>query len=470
MRSMLLLATLITGLHSAGHSAALAEEPLAIGSRLELFVDDFLIDQLAPTLQQILHRPEPGDVVLVTDQPWEGNTCAYYTIFHDGDLYRMYYRGSHGDVKTQKSLHPEVTCYAESHDGMHWTKPSLGIVEWEGSTDNNIILQGLGSHCFVAFRDDNPAAPPEARYKGISRGRPFGSKGLYVFQSPDAIHWTLIRDEPVITNGAFDSQNLAFWDAGSQQYVDYHRTFTDGVRAIMMCTSPDFLEWSEPVLLQYPEGTPKQHLYTNAIAPYYRAPHIRLGFPTRYRPADSQVEPILMSSRDGVNFVRWNDALIPPDAPEERDGNRSNYMGYGLVPHAEDPARQLLYASEAYYEGPDSRLRYFSIRTDGFVSIHAAEEPGDLITRPFTFTGDRLCLNFITGEEGLLQVELQTADGAAVPGFELGETVSLTGDHLSAEVKWKSCSSVSSLVGQVVRLRIRLQQADLYSLQFRPAE
>ncbi len=60
MRSMLLLATLITGLHSAGHSAALAEEPLAIGSRLELFVDDFLIDQLAPTLQQILHRPEPG--------------------------------------------------------------------------------------------------------------------------------------------------------------------------------------------------------------------------------------------------------------------------------------------------------------------------------------------------------------------------------------------------------------------------
>ena len=90
---------------------------------------------------------------------------------------------------------------------MHWTKPVLGLIDWEGSKANNIILDGIGTHCFVAFRDDNPACPPQARYKGISRGRPVGKRGLYVFQSPDAIHWEMIQDEPVITEGAFDSQN-----------------------------------------------------------------------------------------------------------------------------------------------------------------------------------------------------------------------------------------------------------------------
>ena len=93
----------------------------------------------------------------------------------------MYYRGSHWDKKTKKAAHREVTCYAESKDGIHWEKPNLGLVDWEGSKDNNIILDRLGTHCFVAFRDDNPNCPPEARYKGIARGRPTGKKGLYVF-------------------------------------------------------------------------------------------------------------------------------------------------------------------------------------------------------------------------------------------------------------------------------------------------
>src|SRR6056297_1141244 len=162
-----------------------ANEPLSIGSRLEMFVDDFLIAKMSGDVHQQLQQPTPREVVLVTDKPWEGNTSAYYTLFQDGDLYRMYYRGSHANPGETRSAHPEVTCYAESRDGIHWTKPKLGIVEYEGSKENNIILKGLGSHCFVAFKDESPNCPPEARYKGISRGRPDAAKGLYVFQSPD---------------------------------------------------------------------------------------------------------------------------------------------------------------------------------------------------------------------------------------------------------------------------------------------
>ncbi|MDP7442599.1 MAG: hypothetical protein QGI37_12725, partial [Verrucomicrobiota bacterium] len=180
-------------------------EPLTLGkdgTQRELFVDGHLIETLTGGVRQHLHKPEPREVVFVTDAPWEGNTSAYYTIFRDGDLFRMYYRASHWDTGSKKETHRELTCYAESRDGIHWVKPKLGLFEFNGSRENNIVLDGLGTHCFVAFKDGNPDSPPEARYKGIARGRPVGKKGLYIFESPDGIRWRLTRNEPVITEGA----------------------------------------------------------------------------------------------------------------------------------------------------------------------------------------------------------------------------------------------------------------------------
>mgnify|MGYP002623200308 FL=1 len=444
-------------------SVSMAAEPIAIGSRLELFADDFLIDKMTGDVVQRLHEPVPKEVVLVTDKPWEGNTCAYYTIFQDDNLYRMYYRGSHADEKTRKSLHPEVTCYAESRDGIHWTKPELGIVECDGSRANNIILKDLGTHNFVAFRDENPHCSPEARYKGIASGNRT-RRGLFVFQSPDGIHWSLIKDEPVITKGAFDSQNLAFWDPFTKQYVDYHRIFVDGVRSIMTCTSDDYLNWTEPVLLKYP-GAPKQHLYTNAIRPYPRAPHLRVGFPTRVLPEESSVDPIFMLSRDGVTFHRWNDPVIPQTAPEDRDGNRSNYMASGLVQLPGNDREYAVYGTEAYYAGPDSRLRRFMYRVDGFVSAHSGDDGGELITKPFTFQGNSLVLNFVTHDGGMIGVEVQDANGRPVSGFDLAASAELKGDEIGQTVSWSGDGKFGNLSGQLVRLRFRLKNADLFSMQ-----
>ena len=69
-----------------------AVSPIDIGNRLELFVDDYLIDKISGATQR-LHQPQPQDVACVHDNPWEGSTCGYKTVFQDGDLYRMYYRG-----------------------------------------------------------------------------------------------------------------------------------------------------------------------------------------------------------------------------------------------------------------------------------------------------------------------------------------------------------------------------------------
>ena len=441
-------------------SSLYAADVIDIGNRRELFVDDYLIERMSDGVSLQVQQPEPQEVVLVTGEPWEGNTCAYYTIFQDGDLYRMYYRGSHA-VK-MKSAHEEVTCYAESEDGIHWTKPKLGIHEWDGKTENNIVLKGLGTHCFVAFKDENPAAPPEARYKGISRGRPVGKKGLYVFESPDGIHWSLIKNEPVITEGAFDSQNLAFWDPHTKKYVAYYRTFVDGVRDIMMCTSEDFLNWTAPTLLKYP-GVSDQHLYTNAIRPYPDAPHLRVGFPTRYLPKTQQVEPVFMASRDGITFTRYQKAVIPQTAPKDRDGNRSNYMTHGLLELPGQPNAWSVYATEAYYSGPDSRVRRFTYRKDGFVALQGT---GEVLTKPIRYQGQRLLLNYRCREGGSLKVGLQTEDGRSLTASSPDESNILTGDSVNHEMGWKNPNPVQLGLGRTVRLRFELKNAEVYAFQF----
>lgn len=437
-----------------------------IESRRELFVDKHLIKEITGDARLKLNRPEPREVVLVTGESWEGNTSAYYTIFQDGDLYRMYYRGSNFDQKTKKPTHREVTCYAESRDGIHWTKPALGLVEYDGSKQNNIVWDGIGTHCFVVFKDGNPEAPPNARYKGISRGRPQGEKGLYVYQSPDGIHWSLTKNKPVITEGAFDSQNLAFWDPQIGKYREYHRIFVNRVRAIMTGTSDDFVNWTDPILLEYP-GAPNQHLYTNAIQPYKRAPHILIGFPTRYLPDQGQrVEPIFMASRDGLTFNRWNDPVIPEDAPKDRAGNRSNYMAWGLLELPGHPGELSVYASEAYYEGPDTRLRRFKYRVDGFVAASSGTRGGDLVTKTLSFSGNQLEINFDTRPGGRIQVELQDENGQPIPGYSLAESPSLVGDSTQLKVVWKESQDVGALAGKPIRVRFRLEDADLYSFRF----
>ncbi len=451
----------------------IAADAIKIGNRLEPFFDDFLIEKLEGGAALRLHRPEPKEVVLVTDKPWEGNTCAYYTIFQDGDKYRMYYRGSHWDVAAKKSTHPEMVCYAESTDGINWTKPELGQYEFNGSKQNNIVWNGIGGHNFAPFKDTNPDCAPEARYKALAHGRAVKkgdkkpSNGLYAFQSPDGLHWKLMSDRPVITEGAFDSQNLAFYDNVNNTYRDYHRWFNNRVRDIMLCTSKDFLTWTKPVGLKYTEKA-REHLYTNAIQPYERAPHIFIGFPTRYLPNQGQrVEPTFMTSRDGLNFNRWPDAVIPEDAPKDRKGNRSNYMTRGLLKLPGNDREYSIYATEAYYTGPDSRVRRFTYRVDGFASASADAKGGTLVTKPVTFVGRELILNCRTGSKGQIRVELQDRDGKAIKGFALRDCRAISGDQIAQSVAWKGEANLQALSREPVSVVFELRDADLFSMQFR---
>lgn len=491
-----------------------------IGSRRELFVDDTLIDNLSGQARLELHHPQRQEIVIVHDAPWEGSGSGYHSLFQDGDRYRMYYKSWQIDVqpgqKVKTTSHPGYCCYAESKDGIHWEKPELGLFDYQGSKANNIVMatgtiEGLkvdAAHPAV-FKDENPAAPPEARYKALFRSN--GEHGLLAFQSADGLRWSPMSRTPVITEGAFDSQNLAFWDPALGQYRAYWRYFTAGVangkewkpsgsRAIRTATSPDFIHWSTPADLQYVDS-PVEQLYTNQVKPYLRAPHLLLGFPMRYfdrgwsdsmsalpelenRKTRSETNPrygtaitetLLMASRDGTLFKRWNEAFLPPGIERPGTWNYGHQcLAWQVVETksslAGAPNELSLYGVENYWTGNSSELRRYTIRMDGFVSVTAPRTGGELVTRPVTFTGDELRLNFSTSAVGSVRVELQDAAGKPIPGFTLADSLETFGNALDRRVGWKSGTSVRSLQGQPVRLRFVLNDADVYAYRFQPAK
>ena len=483
----------------------LGQGPIDIGTRRELFVDGHLIDKLVGA-QRRMHEPVAREIAVVHDAPWEGAGSGYHSVIHDGDVYRMYHRGSKLGVENGRlKTGTQVYCYAESKDGIQWEKPNLGLYEHGGSKENNIIWTGVGIHNFAPFLDTRPGCPPESRFKALAGTAAEG--GLYAFHSPDGIHWSLMRKEPVVTEGAFDSQNLAFWDQGAGKYRAYFRTFTGGIttgkvwkpegyRAIRTASSSDFLSWGDEADLTY-EDSPVEHLYTNQVGPYFRAPHILIGFPTRYvergwspsmralpqlehremrseahlRYGTSLTEGLLMASRNGVHFERWNEGFLKP-GPQRPETwlYGHNYIAWHAVETKSSlpgaPNEISLYASEGSWTGDSNAIRRYTLRLDGFVSVNAGWKGGELVTKAIKFTGDRLELNFSTSAAGGIRVEIQDADGKPLPGFALDDCAEVFGDEIDRIVEWKNGSDVSTLSGRIVRLRFVLKDADLYALTF----
>ncbi|MFO7947646.1 MAG: hypothetical protein R6V19_12620 [Armatimonadota bacterium] len=472
-------------------------DPIAIGSRLEPMVDDFLIDTMDDA-ELTLHHPTAREIVMRFDEPWEGSGCGYVTMFEDEGTFRMYYKAWDLGVHEEGTKPSKLKVgYAESDDGIDWSKPELGIIEFDGSTANNLVWDGPGSHGFAPFKDPNPDVEPEAAYKAVGEGTTEAGKGLLALQSADGIHWELMRKEPILTGCPFDSQNLAFWDPVREEYRAYVRDFREGRRSIKTATSENFVNWTELQWLDFP-GARKEQLYTNQVQPYPRAPHIFIGFPTRYfergwspsleklpdlenrrmrsrgsnRYGMAITDALLMTSRDGQTFNRWAEALVRPGP--ERPGSWAYgdmYLQWGLVrtaSHMKGAAdRWSLYSKEGFWLTGDTRMRRYDIRIDGFASVTAPMAGGEMITRPLVFDGDCLVINFSTSGSGGIHVEIQDADGQPIEGYTLDESDEVFGDSISRTVTWRDGDSdLSELSGKPVRLRFVLRDADLYALRF----
>ena len=432
---------------------------MQIGSRLELFVDDALIEE-CQGLALTMHAPQPAPA---SPSPVRGH---YVTVLKDGELYRAYYRdyvaGYGGPYEAGNP--GEITCYAESRDGHRWVFPDLGLHDVQGRDGYNAILadQAPFSHNFSPFLDTRPGVPSHERYKALAGIYQDGRGGLWAFASQDGMHWRGLRERAVITSErrAFDSQNVAFWSDVEGCYVCFYRTWETPhgqLRTISRATSPDFVHWAPPSPMN--PNVPGEELYTSSTHPYFRAPQIYVALPTRFFPDRGGITDVmLMTSRGGTRYDRrFMEAFIRPGLEPDRWGNRANYVAQNIVPTGPDEM--------SLYLAPSGRR--YTLRTDGFVSIRAGYVEGEMVTRVLAFTGSELVLNYSTSAGGSVVAELQSADGNAVPHYGLADCVPLVGDEIEGAVRWRHGKDLRRLSGQRVRVRYVLRDADIYSMRFR---
>ncbi len=469
----------------------------------EVFWDEHLMEEQSG-IRVTMHTPRTEEIVFVCDKPWEGCTSGYFQMFRDGLLYRLYYRGASDqrDADGHRiSGNLGRFCYAESADGLRFTRPETGIVACGGSLKNNILFAREMDNIFI-FLDGNPSCPPEERYKGLCGEY---RKGLMLYTSPDGVHFSE-TGRAVIEKGHFDSLNTCFWNPLAGRYELYYRSFhpvrqADGgpernaegiVRDILHAVSEDFVHWTEEGPVSYGPDAPDFQMYTNNIMLYPRAPQIYIGWPARYieRRTDAEsvlalpdramrmglieeegrggtavTDTMLMCSRDGIHFRREEEAFLRPGP--ERSGvwtYGSTYMSYGFAetrnPLSGDEEISL-YATENYRYRPTA-LRRYTIRQDGFWSWHSPWREGRVLTSPVILGADGLSLNFSTSAQGYVRLRICDEAGSPLEGYDSG---CLFGDSLSRPVPFER--DPAALAERPVRLEFRMSDADLYSMTCR---
>lgn len=500
------------------------EKVIDIGARREVFWDDYLIDTRYSTAPSMLHHPVRKEVVMKCDRPWEGDCCYFFNILKDDDCYRMYY-----EARNTPEIYPGPTpgverqrmrlCYAESKDGLHWEKPSLGICTFEGSTDNNIIWDMdkddwhdpmVWGDAIYVVKDPNPACPPEERYKGIHVCHRKSGNTLKCLVSGDGIHfrsgWYIM-----VYKNYFDSLNTFLYDEDTGKYICYFRGWhtsgdpdakegatssKDSIRDIRRMESTDFRNWSEPQLLDFGEDAPDFQLYINNIQKYPRAPHILVGFPARYpdrrvwtdnydqlcgrenrldrmektipRYGLTATDALFMFSRDTLRFERPNEAFLRPEPECDWSWVYGDcFAAAGLMelpsdlPGA-DPELSMLVTHRRWLPDPEGVYLYrHVIRMDGFISRHAGFRPEILVTKPFLFSGDTLRMNFETSAAGYMKVELLDKNAHPIEGYTSCE---IFGNSIDRRIGFDR--ALGELAGQPVRIKITMSDADVYSFQF----
>lgn len=496
-----------------------------IQSRRECFFDSFLIDEEKTTAETRLHKPVRRSVLLEMNRPWEGRYTTFFNpVFSEGK-WRLYYVSTLGN-------HEKYVCYAESDDAQHWVRPDLGIVEFEGSRNNNIILDipMLQEFGFVnfdnmsVFYDENPCCPPEERYKMTAAW--IGHAALIVLLSADGIHFTKSRF--ITDDGEFDSQNRAFWSEAHRKYFCYYRgehepegdisvvdrSYTDKVanalydplrfllrepgagtysfvRDIRVIESEDFIHWTPQRRIQT-TGVEFQ-LYNNVVFPYPRAPHIFIGFPLRYSERKSWTknydelcgredrlnrmnnmarmglavtDGLFMCSRDGYHFTKYDEAILPPP-PENPEGF---VYGDGTaspalievpsdIPGADKEYMLILRENFRTAAGFNQLVKY-TIRLDGFVSLHAGSETVEVVTKEFTYTGQALYANIATSGRGGAYFTLKCGD-------ESYTSCEIFGNAADKRIRFADDDAVARLAGKPVTLTVKMFDCDIYSIQFR---
>jgi len=538
------LGLLLVGPLVAAPASDAAVVPIEIGDRRQLFIDEqFFAVAKGVTLQP--HAPKKtGERNLVPDRPWEDSIQAGTVIKLDG-TYHLWYVAMEKLFERADDFEGVRIAYARSRDGIFWEKPELGLVDFRGSRRNNIVLGygagGVSGGINGAMVSHRPAGPPDERFMLVSRSDSVGA-GLHVFTSADGIRWRLKQRGALTWRGSqahLDTKNVVFWDDRLQRYVAYVRKnqriggnpAVTGVnaswnpargprmRAVARAEADSlsgFPQVEDMVVVLAADATdpgyfdqrversiPYYDFYTSETVRYPWAQDAYFMFPSGYYhyhpevhrefaaefPRNAGVLDVrFAASRDGIRWERYTrEAFIPLGMKGEFDSKRT-YMGYGIVPGADERELYMYYLGTDQAHGwardernnrtltaaglqPTEDIRVMSrviLRRDGFVSARGAYSGGEFTTPTMRFQGRELVLNVDTAAGGEVRVEVRDEEGVPIPGFHLEESDRIHSTNaIDRRVSWRGRSDVSELAGRPLQLRIELRDADLYAFQFR---
>lgn len=475
---------------SPKHTVLLAVSLLAsfsTGLRAEekvSFVDDFAVEKMTGVtrvLEQPTKRPKP---VLVGDKPWETNPYVFGTVIQDPTtkLYRMWYMSyNRGRVPTERT----PVLYAESKDGVTWTKPNLGLYEFEGSKENNIVLGSMGFHDLYSpsVVEDPEAVDPARRYKMIFWDKvgedTYRDGGMHVAFSPDGIRWTRYEKNPVLKAGRNDRSVSdvmdVMQDPVSGKFVVYCKGWNNEAwkengkenkelsqRIILRSESSDFINWSEPEpVIRHARTMEDPQSYG---MPVFYQDGVFLGLLRSYKlPGDERIDIRLMSSRDGK---KWSPVCEGQTflGTGEDDNKWDDGMIFTAQPMVAGDKVRIYYGG---WDGPhESRYRHSAIGlaelpAGRFAALTPQEGTGIVMTKPFAGRGAAITVNAAL-KDGSCRVAVVDELGKELPGFALADGTPLTGDGRRLAVTWKG----GKLPSQPVRLKFELKGgAKLYGYE-----
>lgn len=455
--------------------------PVDVSSGPQLFLDDHLIaaqDNVRRELEK--PRKHPAGPLIVRDQPWEKRFIELYgSVVYDARLgkFRCWYLATEynngvPDTPEEPTTAEYYMCYAESDDGIAWTKPLVGEGKFGRHERHNVVIAGGHGFC-VLYTPDDP--DPERRYKGAG--------GPLVGFSPDGLRWSLGDWLPAVAKNDTNT-SVVRWNGEYLAFVRYQvpePKWPHVMRGVGLCTSDDFESWTPKQLIfttDEQDGYPWTQPYSLAVTPYG---DLLIGIVGILRldriegnNALGDQSTQLLASRDGR---RWS-----------RVGNRQEFLA--ATPGSWDrgrvfPGANLLVKDDQvliYYTGTDTRhgdkwgetgIGLATLPADRFVAVQktAESESGTLETRPLRFQGNTLLVNAQL-QEGDLQVELLDAQGNVLEAFEREKSRLAVHDPLRYRVTWQSGDDVASLAdadaGAGIALRFILRGGKLYAFQITP--
>jgi hypothetical protein len=499
-----------SGAPSLALAGAGTGDSLAIGTEKQLLLDDYVIAE-RHNVSRVFNPAEKviGNPVLVGEKPWEGKTIYVGNVLYDEaeGLFKMWYwvlrmtyevppkpyAQYENLLRAAKYRETFSLCYATSKDGLQWDRPNLGLVEYAGSKDNNLLpLVSHGRmHNYAGLVKDDRDPDPARRYKAVAwyPKDAQGEFGVGVYFSPDGLHWTPSRFNPVV-KGTSDVHTLLGWDERIGKYVAYLRPGLAQnlvppagqglMRIIGYSTSEDFEHWTpiEPALVPDSVDPVDTQFYG---MPVVRYAGFYLGFPWVFRTNQLTHVPQLAFGRDGRNFQRTplRGDFIPLGPQGAFDDG--NVWSVQPVVHA---GKVWIYYTGTRWRGAHDlfelgdgvrdSIGLATLPLDGFASIEAGPNPGTLTTKPLVFSGRRLEFNLEASRKGYgtdeatsLRVEILDADGRPLPGFSLADSEVASATQTAGVARWKRGSDLGDLAGRTVRLRFHLRNAKLYAFQFR---